>query len=77
MKKLKAKGGDAGKGALLIQAANKQSKGQVWLPSGAAAALQGATGARVQMITSDAACFEADFLEVKKADGVQFKAKAR
>jgi hypothetical protein len=77
VKKLQARAGDAGKGKLQVQAANKASKGQNAMPVGAAAALQGAGSVRLQVVTSDSACFDATLNEVKKADGEQVSAKRR
>ena len=74
-KKLVLGSGPIGKGKALWQAANKAKKGQAAMPTGIAAALAGADSATLQLVTSDAACFEAG-LTVKKADGVLFKAKA-
>ena len=76
-KKIAATAGPAGKGKLLIAAANKNKKGQSALPSGIAARLANAESAVLQVNTTDGACFGATLGEVKKADGVQFKAKAR
>jgi hypothetical protein len=69
--KLSLKGGAPGKGKLQAQAGNQGGA----FPTGLAAALQGETSARIQLVTSDGACFEAALVEVKTADGVQFKAK--
>lgn len=71
VKKISLKGGPAGKGKLQVDAGNQGGT----FPTGLAAALQGATGAAVQLHTSDGACFEAPLNDVKKADGVEFKAK--
>jgi hypothetical protein len=76
VRKLKTKPGEEGKGAFQLQAANKESKGQTSLPPGAAGLLNGAGSAHVQVVTSDAACFDAVLGNVKKADGLQFKAKS-
>jgi hypothetical protein len=73
---LAAKAGAAGKGKLQLKAGNNAAKGQTALPTGIAAALQGATSATLQFLTSDALCLEATLGTVKAADGVQFKAKA-
>ena len=73
VKKVSLKGGDPGKGKLQVQAANKGGA----FPTGLAAALQGATGATVQLYTSDGACFEAGLGDVKKADGVKFEATGK
>ncbi|HEX2485016.1 MAG TPA: DUF4215 domain-containing protein [Myxococcota bacterium] len=69
--KLGLKGGAPGKGKLQAQAGNQGGE----FPTGLAATLQGETAARIQLVVSDGACFEAHLGEVKKADGVQFKAK--
>jgi cysteine-rich repeat protein len=76
VKKISEKGGAAGKGKLQVQAANNEKKSQDDLPTGIAPALQGAGQATLQLVTSDGACFEAVLTTVKKADGVDFKAKA-
>jgi hypothetical protein len=73
---LSAGSGPAGKGKLQLKAGNNEAKGQTALPTGLAAALQGTASATVQLLASDAQCFEADLATVKKADGVQFKAQA-
>jgi len=70
-----AASGSAGKGSLKLQAGNKGKKGQFSLPRGMSEALQGASSARLQVVTSDGECFEAVLGSVKKADGLQFKAK--
>jgi hypothetical protein len=49
-------------------------KGQTSLPTGIAAALQNNTKARVQVLTTDGDCFSLAATEVKKADGLLFKA---
>jgi cysteine-rich repeat protein len=74
--KITAKGGSAGKGSLTVEGRNKAKKGLTQLPTGAAAALQGATSATLQVLASDGACFSVPLTTVKKADGAQFKAKA-
>jgi cysteine-rich repeat protein len=73
---LKAKGGKAGKGSLVVKSKNDPKQGLTSLPTGGAAALAGSTEATVQVVTSDAACFEARLTRVKKADGTRFDAKA-
>jgi len=75
VKKIAAKTGPEGKGKLDLQATNKLTKDQTAMPVGLAGALQGATSALMQLVTSDGACFEALLDTVKKSDGVQFKAK--
>ena len=75
VKKIAAVSGPEGKGKLQIQAGNKVKKAQTAMPTGIAGALQGATSASMQVVTSDGLCFEAALTNVKKADGLQFKAK--
>ena len=60
-----------------LRAHNKSNKNQDNMPTGIADALEGHTSATVQLVTSDAACVEATLDNVTKADGSQFKAKAR
>ena len=61
---------------LSLQAANDAGKGQTALPVGIAAGLQDATSARVQLLTTDGACFDATLADVRRADGAQFEAKS-
>jgi len=75
VRKVTAGSGDPGKGKLLLQAGNKEKKGQTAMPIGIAAALENATSAAVQVLVSDGRCFEGIVDDVKKADGTQFKAK--
>ena len=75
VKKLALKTGAAGKGKLQVDAANKEKKNQSSLPTGIAPALGGATSALLQISSDGGGCFEAPFVTIKKADGVQFKAK--
>jgi cysteine-rich repeat protein len=76
VRKMSAASGPAGKGKLQLQAGNNAAKGQSALPTGLATALQGAGSATLQVLTSDAACYEAALSTVHTADGIQFKAKA-
>src|SRR5262245_29039073 len=69
------KAGDAGKGQVKVVAQNK-APALVSMPTGAAAALTGATSVTVRVVTSDGACFGATLGTVSKADGLVFKAKA-
>lgn len=69
--------GAAGKGLWTLQAGNNPKKGWFTLRRLMSASLQGATRARLQVVTSDAACFDAVLGTVKAADGVRFKARAR
>lgn len=75
--RIDAKSGAAGKGSLLFQGQNDQTRGLVQLPTGAAAALAGETSATLQVRASDGACFSADLDSVQTAAGGLFKAKAR
>lgn len=75
VKKIAAISGPEGKGKLQVQAGNKVKKGQTGMPTGIAGALQGATGATLQVLATDGLCFEATLGNVRSADGVQFKAK--
>lgn len=76
VKKIAASGGPAGKGKLQLQAGNKEKKGQIALPTGVAGALEDSGSALIQVVASDAACFEAALPTVKKAEAEQFKGKA-
>lgn len=60
-----------------LWAKNRSSKDPAAMPTGVAEALNGHTSAMVQLVTSDAACVEATLENVMKADGAQFKVKAR
>jgi cysteine-rich repeat protein len=73
--KVSARGGSTGKGRLSLAARNKASKGQTALPA-LAAGLAGETAARVQVATSDAACFELAIGTVKQADPTRFQGSA-
>jgi hypothetical protein len=75
VKKILGKGGDAEKGKVIVKAKNTEKKGQTNLPTGIAAALNESTQATVQVITSDASCFSMVASQVKKDDGVIYKAK--
>ena len=66
----KLQGGDAGKGQVKIKGKNSTGK----LPTGVATLLQGQTGATVQVLSSNLACFSVGLTEIKKADGAVFKA---
>jgi hypothetical protein len=67
-------GGDPGKGKVIVLGKNNASKGQLSLPTGIAPALQNNSKATVQVVSSDADCFGVTTTEVKKADGLFFKA---
>jgi cysteine-rich repeat protein len=73
---LQLKSGDAGKGAVSLQAGNREAKGQTALPTGIAAALQGTMSATVQVVTDAPSCFGAELGTVKKADGARFRASS-
>ncbi len=63
-------GGDAGKGKVIVVGKNKTGN----LPTGVASAMQGETSATVQVLSSDASCVGMNLPQVKKADGLIFKA---
>ena len=75
VKKLVGKSGPAGKGKLKLSAGNQANKGRTSLPTGLAGALAGATQVTMQVVTTDARCYEATLTNVKKNDATQFKAK--
>jgi hypothetical protein len=72
--KIIGKGGDALKGKVVLKAANNAALGQTNLPTGIAASLSGNTQATAQIVVSDGDCFGQTVTNVKKADGVIFKA---
>jgi hypothetical protein len=72
IKKMILFGGDAGKGKIVIS--GKNDPDAPTMPTGIAAVLQGQTSATVQLVASDASCFGMSLPQVKKADGLMFKA---
>ena len=76
VKRISVRAGDTGKGKLSVEARNRANRDQTAQPTGVTLALEGTTSATVQVVTSDASCFEAALTTVNKADAVQFKAKA-
>jgi hypothetical protein len=76
IKGITAAGGPPGKGQVVVTGSNNVVRGQNGLPTGIAPALDDDTAARVQVITDDAACFEALFGTIKQSDPTQFKAAA-
>jgi len=72
--KLTAKGG-TNNGKISLAARNKAAKGQTSLPA-LAAGLAGAASATVQVVASDAACFDLPIVDVKKAEADQFLGSA-
>jgi len=68
--KMQLVGGDAGKGKVKMQAANKTSQ----MPTGIAALLSGATSATAQLVSSDGDCFGMPLPTIKKNDGLTFLA---
>jgi DNA-binding beta-propeller fold protein YncE len=75
--KMTLKSGVAGKGSATLKAANKASKGQASMPTGFTADLQAPNaGARVQILTSDAQCFETTLATISKNTATEFSAKA-
>ena len=75
VKKIAAVSGAEGRGKIQVQAGNNSKKGQVSMPVGIAEALQNETSATIQVRIDDGVCVEATLTNVKKADGLQFKAK--
>lgn len=73
--KLKGKSPKPEKATFKLKARNKLKKGQTAMPTGITTSLEGATRAWVQVVTSDAQCFEGNLGAVKKNDATQFKAK--
>jgi hypothetical protein len=73
--KLKGKSPKPEKATLQLKARNKEKKGQTAMPTGITAALEGDSRAWVQVVTSDAQCFEGNLGTIKKNDATQFKAK--
>jgi cysteine-rich repeat protein len=71
------RGDRPGKGSVRVRAANDARRNRTALPTGAAAALAGETSAKVRMVTSDAACFEAVLGTVRRADERRFRATGR
>jgi hypothetical protein len=60
---------------ILASARNRVARGESGLPTGLAAALAGQSQARVQILVSDGACFDAQLADVRRADGVRFEAR--
>ncbi|MDX1384733.1 MAG: myxococcus cysteine-rich repeat containing protein [Thermoanaerobaculia bacterium] len=75
VKKIAVKAGPVGKGKMSLQAGNKEKKGQLAMPLGIAAALQGQLAPQVQLYISDGACLEATLTTIKKSLPTDFKAK--
>lgn len=68
--KMKLRGGDPGKGKIVIVGKNKS----LTLPTEVAMALENQSSATVQVLTSNASCFGVTLTRVKKANGVLFRA---
>ncbi len=75
VRSLKLGGGAAGKSSLSVSAANQARKGQTALPTGIAAALVGTTSVRLEVHTSDAACFSAALFDVIRQEPGFFQAR--
>ena len=73
---LLAKSGAAGKGKLSLKARNDAGRGLSALPTGLTGALAGATGATIQVVASDGACFELAATRIKRAEAARFDASA-
>jgi len=59
------------------RAINRAARGQTGLPPGLAAALEGETQVRIQLVVSDAACFDAVLDDMSLSDATRFKARGR
>jgi hypothetical protein len=66
--------GPAQKGKLQVAAGNNEPKGQTALPTGIAAALEGATSTTLQFLVNEA-CYGAELSKIGVAEGTRFKAK--
>ena len=75
--KLQYKSGDAGKGKATAQGKNNPKKGQTSLPAGVVATLTGNAAPTIQMLTSHGFCVGATMTEIKKDDGLQYKAQKK
>lgn len=73
VQKIIAKGGDAGRGKVIVKGRNNAANGQTNLPTGLAAALAGHTQATAQVVTDDADCFTVTLDNVRTATGGIFK----
>jgi cysteine-rich repeat protein len=67
------KGGEAGRGRIIVKGRNVPG-GAMALPIGIAAALGGHVAATAQVMTNDASCFELSPTNVRQADGSIFRA---
>jgi hypothetical protein len=74
VKKIVLKGGLAGFGKVVVKGANDALLGQTALPTGIAPLLLNAPSATVQVVASDGDCFGVTVTNVKRADGLIFKA---
>jgi cysteine-rich repeat protein len=72
---VKLLGGEAGKTQIFLKAANNAKKSQTSLPLPIANALVGSSSAILQVISSDAQCFEAEISDIKKQELDFFKGK--
>ncbi len=75
VRSLKLAGGAAGKSSLSVSAANQAKKGQTALPTGIAAALSATTSVRLELHTSDAACFSTTLFDVIRQEPGFFQAR--
>ena len=74
IQKIIMKGGDAGKGKVIVLGKNDASNGQLSLPTGITPILQNNAKATVQVVSSDGGCFGVTTDDVRKADGLLFMA---
>ncbi len=77
VEKMSYTSGDPDKGKADAKGKNNAANGQNSLPLGVVAQLTGSTVPTIQMITSDGFCVGATMTEVKKDDGLQYKARKK
>jgi hypothetical protein len=73
--KIAATSGPVGRGKLQERAAHSTRKGQGAMPTGIAAALEGASSATLQVRASDALCYGAVLGTARKNEGSLFEAR--
>ena len=77
IQRIVAKAGDAGRGSIQVAGENDAARSRAALPNGWTPALAGNSQATVQVLTSDAGCFEATVPDVLQANRNVFKGKLR
>jgi hypothetical protein len=76
VKGITVKSGGPGLGRVTVRAANRAPAGQTSMPTGITAQLQAPNaGATVQVLSSDARCFEASLPTIRKNTPTQFNAR--